>query len=169
MFTVRKENGTGRLKTLHRNLLLPVGIIRDNPIPRKPRKLIPAPRKTSKTKDPEYNTQTSYSEEELEWGKQFIRNEEQEHSDPSVTDDHHVHSSDEKRAEIDGDANSYKSTVDVEEVIISNRSVSDEEIVQDQHLDSSSPITTDSENMESVSELRRSTRQHRPPLRFRKG
>lgn len=58
VFTVRKENGTGRLKTLHRNIMLPVGIIRDKPmpVPRKPPKQISATRKLRKTKEPEYYT-----------------------------------------------------------------------------------------------------------------
>lgn len=39
VFTVRKENGEGRTRTLHRNLFLPVGFVKDSPP-------TPAPRKT---------------------------------------------------------------------------------------------------------------------------
>lgn len=39
VFTVRKENGEGRTRTLHRNLLLPFGFLNDSPP-------TPAPRKT---------------------------------------------------------------------------------------------------------------------------
>lgn len=39
VFTVRKENGEGRTRTLHGNILLPVGFLNDSPP-------TPAPRKT---------------------------------------------------------------------------------------------------------------------------
>ena len=38
VFTVRKENGEGRVRTLHRNLLPPIGFISDTPTPA-PRKI----------------------------------------------------------------------------------------------------------------------------------
>jgi hypothetical protein len=51
VYNLRKENNEGRARTLHRNLLLPIGYIRDVPTPA-PRKLlkrppIPAKRTTS--------------------------------------------------------------------------------------------------------------------------
>jgi hypothetical protein len=42
VYSLRKENNEGRARTLHRNLLLPIGYIRDVPTP-VPRKLLKRP------------------------------------------------------------------------------------------------------------------------------
>lgn len=90
VFTIRKENGEGCIRTLHRNLLLPISFLNDSP-------LTPAPRKTrtkSVTKrvcEEPRNTQhgesrESASKDDSVWGI-VVSHEEQETSSPVTADE----------------------------------------------------------------------------------
>lgn len=67
VFVVKKENGEGRRRTLHHNLLLPIGILKDTPTPQL-RKPIPVKRKSKiLKKEPTINpTEPSKTDEFLE-------------------------------------------------------------------------------------------------------
>ena len=97
VYNLRKENNEGWARTLHRNLLLPIGYIRDVPTPA-PRKLlkrppIPAKRTTrQKIKELEHphtddHTREISSEDESEHGYIVISQEEPVYSDSTITDD----------------------------------------------------------------------------------
>lgn len=61
VFRVQKEDGTGRIRTLHRNLLLPIGYISEEATSRP----IPKPRKRNKIRSPEKQKQRSHKTPDL--------------------------------------------------------------------------------------------------------
>ena len=59
VFKIKKENGEGRIKTLHRKLLLPIGYIVDTPTPAPRKRQLPhkpAKRRTISGRKALYNT-----------------------------------------------------------------------------------------------------------------
>ena len=186
VFTVRKENGEGRTRTVHRNLLLPIGFIMDKPTPA-PRKTIqrdqPVLRKRTGQEQPIHrlsDDETS-SDEESEYGHFIISQDERVNSDPTIAEDPLVQEADEpQRDDIDepvdedsdttGDARTSEDIHDVEE----GRSGDDRSASQDERQqedtpgDDSSHEDTDDPEQEPVP-VRRSTRERKAPAWYTSG
>lgn len=179
VFKVKREDGEGRVRTLHRNLLLPVGYLSDTPLPapRKPRKRqIPA-KETSTVTEPKITqndeSKDITSDEESEWGYD-IRQPQQKVNDSSIIEMLPVEESEETvqdQAEADGDAHLSADTISVQEdsLLEDQRSASQEMTDQDDTLpDEDQSASTDIETVTPVP-ARRSTRERRPPHRFTTG
>jgi hypothetical protein len=122
VYNLRKENNEGRARTLHRNLLLPIGYIRDVPTPA-PRKLLkrpPIPAKRTirqKIKELEHphtddHTTEISSDDESEHGYIIISQEEPVYSDSTITDEPLVQQTDEILNADDEDTHPLTDTVD---------------------------------------------------------
>jgi hypothetical protein len=176
VYNLRKENNEGRVRTLHRNLLLPIGYIWDVPTPA-PRKLlkrppIPAKRTTrEKIKELEYphtddHTREISSEDESEHGYIVISQEEPVYSDSTITDEPLVQQTDERSNADDEDA--HPSTDDEDESAESaSQQITDDETVQENTLDMDRSQYTD--GIENLNPVRRSTRERRQPAWLRSG
>lgn len=154
VFTVRKENGEGRIRTLHRNLLLPVGFLNDSPPTPAPRKTRTKPVTRTVCEEPK-NTQhedsrESDSEDDSVWGI-VVSHEEQEASSPVTADETFI------AQETTGE-NQDSSARDTEVEI------AQEEIPEA----AASPTETEQIPVTSVP-LRRSTRQRKLPFRYQTG
>lgn len=185
VFVVKKENGEGRRRTLHRNLLLPIGILKDTPTPQL-QKPIPVKRKSKiLKKEPTINpTEPSKtddflehsSEDESEWRYAVISQEEQSDNNSNIIGESQVQTeADQDPAETQGDAHSSRDTVSVEEDI-SVRDSTDSSATQSETNQEEAPDNQDASHTESEDEetqpmvpLRRSTRERRLPLRYRTG
>jgi hypothetical protein len=124
VYTVQKENGQGRIRTLHRNLLLPVGYISQTPEEEK-LKLIPKPRTRFQKKQRKHTPRSSdesSSSSSCEEDYTLVR---QESTLPyNVVDANNVQGQEELNIpEYDGDAQSVSDNRSDSE---SNRSASDE-------------------------------------------
>jgi hypothetical protein len=171
VYNLSKENNEGRTRTLHRNLLLPIGYSRDVPTPA-PRKLlkrppIPAKRTIGKNKELEHthsddHTTEMSSDDESENGYIVISQEEPVHSDSTITDEPLVQQTDEISNADDEDAHTSTDTVDSADEDESARSASQ----QEDTLDMDTSQHTD--EIENLNPVRRSTRERRQPawLRF---
>ncbi|XP_056022199.1 uncharacterized protein K02A2.6-like [Ostrea edulis] len=150
IFTVRRENGEGRTRTLHRNLLLLMGFIHDAPTP-DPRKSRVKPAAANVNEEPENNHQEesgeSDSEDDSSWGV-IVSQVEQEDSSPVIGDD----------SEIAHETNN---------VSFQNASASDTEIAQEEVPDAATS-QTETEQTEEVP-LMRSTRQRKLLVRYQTG
>ena len=176
VYNLRKENNEGRARTLHRNLLLPIGYIWDVPTPA-PRKLlkrppIPAKRTTrEKIKELEHpytddHTRGMSSEDESEHGYIVISQEEPVYSDSTITDEPLVQQTDERSNADDEDA--HPSTDDEDESAESaSQQITDDETVQENTLDMDRSQYTD--GIENLNPVRRSTRERRQPAWLRSG
>ena len=181
VFTVRKENGEGRTRTLHRNLLLPIGFISDTPTP-VPRKLknkpIPVNRKSEEVKELDNTntdkTQDVPSDEESELEYYVSRpSEEQEDSDSAITGDIALVPESEEIQEAEADEDAHPST-DTESASEDQNSAegsaSETETVQEETPDNAETQDTDTgTDTDEPVPLRRSTRERRAPLRYRTG
>ena len=149
IYNLRKENNEGRARTLHRNLLLPIGYIRDVPTPA-PRKLlkrppIPAKRTTrQKIKELEHphtddHTTEIPSDDESENGYNIISQDEPVYSDSTITDEPLVQQTDEILNADDEDAHPSTDTVDSadedESAGSASQQITDDETVQEDTLD----------------------------------
>ena len=94
VFTVQKENGEGRKRTLHRNLLLPIGALHQSErptqaprsrIPRQRSGRVPAVEETQETLHREHGLSDTESELETEDGYVPVIIERSEQVTPSVT------------------------------------------------------------------------------------
>lgn len=90
VFTIRKENGEGCIRTLHRNLLLPISFLNDSPPSPAPRKTRTKPVTKRVCEEPR-NTQhgesrESASKDDSVWGI-VVSHEEQETSSPVTADE----------------------------------------------------------------------------------
>ncbi|XP_071151143.1 uncharacterized protein [Mytilus edulis] len=173
-FSVKKENGEGRIRTLHRNLLLPIGFISDTPTPapRLTRKRPTPAKRRQKQKEPttrnEFSKDTT-SDEESNWG--YVIREEQGDSDSTIIEHLPQVQADELQdTETGGDAQSSEDTISVDEDLISEdeRSASQDEIVQEDTLEHDIS-QTDTDDEDEPVPIRRSARERRPPLRFTTG
>ena len=170
VFTVQRESGEGRKRTLHRNLLLPVGYIsetterhkiqhKEKPIP-KPRSRISRPRPAPKPRPPitqEQNAdqQESSDEEQLELIE--IEPVSDDNSDRTITEVTSSRSGDDTETQMDdseGDAHSHEGTESSAERSTTLEEVDDEQ-QEEQPDESFSPS--------SPEPLRRSTRERKPP------
>jgi hypothetical protein len=176
VYNLRKENNEGRARTLHRNLLLPIGYIWDVPTPA-PRKLlkrppIPVKRTTrEKIKELEHphtddHTREISSEDESEHGYIVISQEEPVYSDSTITDEPLVQQTDERSNAHDEDA--HPSTDDEDESAEgASQQITDDETVQENTLDMDRSQYTD--GIENLNPVRRSTRERRQPAWLRSG
>lgn len=193
VYTVRKENGEGRTRTLHRNLLLPIGYVVDTPtpIPRKKQHVVdtptPAPRrkreqpipakrrslqKQEEQEQPQTDNLDDSSSDESDDGYLII-SQEPVYSDSSITEDSLVQPTEDTFNADDGDA--YPSTDtdgSVSEDHSADRSASPltlPEIRQEDTPDSESSQSDVEDNEETQLPVRRSTRERRPPSWFTSG
>ena len=149
VYNLRKENNEGRARTLHRNLLLPIGYTRDVPTPA-PKKLlkrppIPAKRTTrQKIKELEHphtddHTTEISSDDESEHGYIIISQDEPVYSDSTITDEPLVQQTDEILNADDEDAHPSTDTVDSadedESAGSASQQITDDETVQEDTLD----------------------------------
>ena len=125
VFKVRKENNEGRTRTLHRNLLLPIGFICDKPTPA-PRKPKPKHRPRAKPdKDidkelvPTQPDNAEESEEESDWGGYDISIGSGD-GDSTITEDLPIPDADieHEAGETNGDAQSSDGTSCISEEVI---------------------------------------------------
>ena len=182
VYTVKKENGEGKPRTLHRNLLLPIGYVSEVPVPAPRLKQQPPakpPRrrlKEQKKVSPESDTDTT-SDEESESHFVVINTEEQEDSDTPIAEESQVSSVDEvqldevvedtelavQEEEPHGDAHA-SSLSDNDG---SGESAQEEE--GDHQEDTSDDEDLPTEEIEVPVPLRRSTRERRQPAWIRSG
>ena len=114
VFVVRKENGEGRTRTVHRNLLLPIGILRDRPTPA-PRRATPR-QLPAKEPDQTQQDRTEYtsSDEESVWvHHHVIEEKEQSDSGSTITGADSVQRRDDDSTEAGGDAHQSEDTITV--------------------------------------------------------
>ena len=148
VYTVQKENGQGRIRTLHRNLLLPVGYISQTPEEEK-LKPIPKPRtrfqKKQRKHTPRSSDESSSSSSEEDYT--LVR---QESTLPyNVVDANNVQGQEELNIpESDGDAQSVSDNRSDSE---SNRSASDE---MERNLETISLLEEEEEKVEVLPQSR---------------
>jgi hypothetical protein len=175
VFKVRKENNEGRTRTLHRNLLLPIGFICDKPTPA-PRKPKHRPRaKPAKDIDkelvPTQPDNVEESEEESDWGGYDISIGSGD-GDSTIIEDLPIPDADSEHeaGEANGDAQSSDGTSSISEEVIpvEDRSASqDQSSVQEEPPDEEGASASSEDENQPV--IRRSTRERRTPLRYRTG
>lgn len=177
VFKVRKENNEGRTRTLHRNLLLPIGFICDKPTPA-PRKPKPKHRprvKPAKDIDkelvPNQPDNVEEPEEESDWGGYDISIGSGD-GDSTITEDLPIQDADSEHeaGETNGDAQSSDGTSSISEEVIpvEDRSASqDQSSVQEEPPDEEGASASSEDENQPV--IRRSTRERRAPLRYRTG
>jgi hypothetical protein len=175
VFKVRKENNEGRTRTLHRNLLLPIGFICDKPTPA-PRKPKHRPRaKPAKDIDkelvPTQPDNVEESEEESDWGGYDISIGSGD-DDSTITEDLPIPDADSEHeaGETNGDAHSSDGTSSISEEVIpvEDRSASqDQSSVQEEAPDEEGASASSEDENQPV--IRRSTRERRAPLCYRTG
>jgi hypothetical protein len=181
VYNLRKENNEGRARTLHRNLLLPIGYIRDVPTPA-PRKLlkrppIPAKRITrQKIKELEHphtddHTTEISSDDESEHGYIVISQEEPVYSNSTITDEPLVQQTDERLDADDEDAHPSTDTVDSvdedESAGSASQQITDDDTAQEDTLDMATSQHTG--EIENLNPVRRSIRERRQPTWLRSG
>ena len=181
VYTVKKENGEGRLRTLHRNLLLPIGFIKDSPTPEpKPKqspvkKPVPRPRRKKELEHPLPDKPEDVSSDEESENGYLVISQEPVDSDPAITDDTLVQETDteqepDREAETGGDAHPSTDTESVDEEDSADRSASQQETEQENTPVDSEVSQPDTDEDEPTPVLvRRSARERRPPARFRTG
>lgn len=141
VFTVQKENGEGRKRNLHRNLLLPIGYLTDTEPPVQREKPVPKPRLRKKQTTPVtsirpesqgVHSDESSDEEPLE----LVIVEHDASSDTTITEEQHDDSTvtdTTEDSDSDGDAHSQEATdmeaegTETESVIRSASTVSSED------------------------------------------
>ena len=149
VFTVRRENGEGRIRTLHRNLLLPVGLLHDatpTPAPRKSRIKPATPkRKEELIETRQEESEDSDSDDDSAW--RFSISQQEQDSTPENADIRLVQETNDK---------------------FHNASASNTETAQNEIPEADTPSQTETDENEEIP-LRRSTRLRKPPARFQTG
>ncbi|CAG2212283.1 unnamed protein product [Mytilus edulis] len=171
-----KENGEGRKRNLHRNLLLPIGYLTDTEPPVQREKPVPKPRLRKKQTTPVtsirpesqgVHSDESSDEEPLE----LVIVEHDASSDTTITEEQHDDSTvtdTTEDSDSDGDAHSQEATdmeaegTETESVIRSASTVSSEDSQQEDSPDEASTAS-------SPEPVRRSTRERQQPAWMRSG
>jgi len=173
VYTVQRDNGEGRKRNLHRNHLLPIGDLRDRPIPmprtRKQRPTtVTTPDRPSKAKSPVNHADDESSDEEpLELV--IVEPVADDNRDSTIPEDTQLEESMDTAEDIDSDGdafshNSGDTVVDGTESV-GRRSASTEDTEDEVQED----ILDDSTSSSSPEPVRRSTRERKPPDWMRSG
>ena len=160
VFTVIREDGIGRTRTLHRNVLLPIGFVRDAAPPTPKPRPVPRPRTRQQTGQRDRSTvgeSTDESSDETEdesiVGYVLTTDSGAKPADEPVQPTH-------EDPILNGDAH-FEETQAVELETETTGSVSDDDMADLQQAES--PVQEQSAYVRSPVPVRRSTRERRPP------